>query len=126
MQSHVGRLATICVVAVLLLTDCLATPARAADAVEDFYKGKQIRLIVSTPAGGIFDTLARLMARHWGNFIPGHPTIVVENMPGASGLNAANYVANSGAKDGTVVASTQSSVPMAEIMGKEGVRFKAN
>ena len=113
-------------VATALLLVGIAATAEAADPVADFYKGKQIRLLVSTPAGGIYDTLGRLMARHWGRLIPGNPTIVVENMPGASGLTAANYLANSAPRDGTVVVSAQSSVPLAEVLGKEGVRFKAN
>lgn len=102
----------------------IASAAQAADAVEDFYKGKQIRLIVSTSSGGLYDTFARLMARHWGKYIPGRPNIVVENMPGASGIIAANFVANAAARDGTVIASVQSNVPTADALRMEGVRFK--
>jgi tripartite-type tricarboxylate transporter receptor subunit TctC len=97
-----------------------------ADAVEDFYKGKTVKIVVSTSAGGLYDTFARLMARHWGKYIPGHPTIVVENMSGASGLTGANFVANTAPKDGTVLGSVQSNIPTAEALKMDGVRFHAN
>ena len=97
---------------------------QAADAVEDFYKGKQIRLIVGTSSGGLYDVFARLMARHWGNYIRGQPTIVVQNMPGAAGLTAANFVANSAPRDGSVIAAVQSNVPTADALRMEGARFK--
>ena len=126
MRNHVVWPAIVRTLAVVAALAGVATTAAAADAVEDFYKGKQIRLIVGSTPGGIFDNLGRLMARHMGKFIPGHPAIVVENLPGASSLTAANYVVNSAPRDGTVIASVLSSAPLAETMGKEGVRFKAN
>ena len=123
MRSHWVRTSSARGVAVFFLTILSAT-SWAADAVEDFYKGRQIRLIVSTSSGGLYDTFARLMGRHWGKYIPGHPTIVVENMPGASGLVAANFMANSAPRDGTVIAAVQSNVPTADALRMEGTRFK--
>ncbi len=103
-----------------------AFPTQAsADAVEDFYKGKKIRLICSSSPGGLYDTFSRLMARHWGKYIPGQPALVVENMPGAGGLTAANFVANSAPRDGTVITGVQSNVPTADALRMDGVRFKA-
>jgi tripartite-type tricarboxylate transporter receptor subunit TctC len=83
----------------------------AAETVEQFYRGKQIRLIVSTDIGGAYDTYARLLAQVMKDHIPGNPSIIVQNMPGASGLKAANYIYNAAPRDGTVIAGTYSSVP---------------
>ena len=75
--------------------------ALAAEDAANFYKGKQIRLIVSTDAGGAYDTYARLMAQVLKDHIPGHPGIVIQNMPGASGLKTANYIYASAPRDGS-------------------------
>lgn len=71
---------------------CLALGASSAfaDAVADFYAGKVVRLVVATPPGGPYDNYARLLARHLGRHVPGNPTIVVENMSGATGMMAAS------------------------------------
>ena len=67
----------------LLAGLCTVTAAAAQDAVADFFKGKQINIIVGSSAGGGYDTYARLLARYFGNHIPGNPSVVVQNMPGA-------------------------------------------
>lgn len=77
--------------------------AGAAGAADDFYEGKKIRLIVSSSPGGGNDTYSRLLARHIGNHIPGNPSIIVQNMPGAGGLRAASYLYNKARRDGTVM-----------------------
>ena len=69
----------------------------------DFYEGKKIRLIVSSSPGGGNDTYSRLLARHLGRNIPGNPTIIVQNMPGAGGVRAASYLYNKARRDGTVM-----------------------
>lgn len=74
-----------------------------AHAESDFYKGKKIRFIVSSTPGGGNDTYTRLIARHISKHIPGNPTIVVQNMPGAGGLLAAQYLGQKARRDGTVV-----------------------
>jgi tripartite-type tricarboxylate transporter receptor subunit TctC len=102
-----------------------AAPA-AADDIEKFYQGKRIQLIVGSGAGGGYDTYARQVARHLGRFIPGAPVFVVQNMPGAGGVVAANYVANVAPKDGTVINATQREVPLIQLMGQQGARFKAS
>src|SRR5689334_15878729 len=81
-----------------------AGPA-AADAISDFYTGKQITLIISTGVGGGIDANARLVARHWGDHIPGKPTIVPKNMTGAGHLQATNFMYNVAPKDGTTIAA---------------------
>jgi tripartite-type tricarboxylate transporter receptor subunit TctC len=78
----------------------LAVPAQA-DEVADFYKGKRVNLIVSYGPGGGYDVYARVLARHIGRHIPGNPSIVVQNMPGAGSLRGANYLYNVAPKDGT-------------------------
>ncbi len=82
----------------------VATPARAAEGVENFYHGKTIHFIVGFGAGGgSFDAYARLAARYMPDHIPGHPSVIVQNMPGAGSLNALNYVMHSAPRDGTVI-----------------------
>ena len=86
-----------------------AAPATKGDtaAIEEFYKGKTIRIVVGFAAGGGYDTYARLIARHMPKYIPGNPNIVVENQGGAGSLLAANTVYKSGAKDGTAIVHFQ-------------------
>jgi tripartite-type tricarboxylate transporter receptor subunit TctC len=102
-----------------------AALAQAADPVADFYKkNSQIRLLVSSEAGGGYDSYARLLARHMGKFIPGNPTFVVQNMPGAGGMVAANNLYNVAPKDGTVIAQVQRLVPFAPFMNEPGPQFE--
>jgi tripartite-type tricarboxylate transporter receptor subunit TctC len=119
-QTH----ARIAPLACSLLAGCLIAGTVHA---EDFYRGKQLKLIVGSDAGGGYDAYARLLARHWPNFIPGQPTIVVQNMPGASSMRALNEVANNAPKDGTVVAAVQNNIafePLLNISGSnENARF---
>ncbi len=74
-----------------------------ADAVSDFYQGKQIRFIVRTPPGGDYDQYTRLFARFMGRHIPGNPALIPVNMPGGGGITAANYMAQIAPRDGTVI-----------------------
>src|SRR3954468_7898526 len=87
---------------------CLAMNAAAAqDAVEAFYRGKTVPITVGSAVGGGFDAYARLVGRHLGRFIPGNPTIVVQNVPGAGSNKAGSYVALQAPKDGTVIGGVQ-------------------
>ena len=95
-------LAAAVVAAMLLLT----APAAAQDPIADFYRGKSIRFIIGAISGGGNDTYARLVGRHLGKYIPGNPTIVPVNMPGASGHVSAAHIYNVAAKDGTVMGTT--------------------
>ena len=72
----------------------MAAGPAAGDEIADFYKGNTITMTVGSPAGGGYDIYARLLSRHLGKFIPGNPTIVVQNRPGAASVNAANHVYN--------------------------------
>ena len=80
----------------------LAAGATQAQSVADFYKGKQLQLVIASPTGDIDDLLARLVAKHMVRHIPGNPTIVPVNMPGAGTVVGANHLFNVAAKDGTV------------------------
>jgi tripartite-type tricarboxylate transporter receptor subunit TctC len=76
-------------------------------AIEEFYRGKTVKIVVGLAAGGGFDTYARLIARHLPKYLPGSPTVIVENQVGAGSLIAANSVYKTGAKDGTVLVHFQ-------------------
>src|SRR5438067_1674794 len=85
-DSHMGRIQLR--IAAAMIIAGLALPAQA----QDYFKGRTVRLIVATPPGGGYDSYGRLVARHLGEHLPGHPTIVVINMPGASGMNATSWL----------------------------------
>ena len=109
---------------VLALFLCGAGSAGAAD----FYKGKKIRLIVSSSPGGGNDTYSRLLARHLGRNIPGNPSIIVQNMPGAGGVRAASYLYNKARRDGTVMEQINWGVWNWQVVGdkKRGGQFDFN
>jgi tripartite-type tricarboxylate transporter receptor subunit TctC len=86
----------------LLLAIGAMLPAASASA-QDFYKGKTLTIVVGFTPGGGFDINARLLARHIGRYIPGNPTVVVQNLPGAAGLNSVQYLDTAAPKDGTVI-----------------------
>jgi tripartite-type tricarboxylate transporter receptor subunit TctC len=94
-----------------LLLSCAVTQAARADAVEDFYKGKTISMAIAHSAGGGYDLYGRLLARYWRKHIPGHPTIVPQQMTGAGGLRVVNYLYSAAPKDGTVIGTFSRSLP---------------
>jgi tripartite-type tricarboxylate transporter receptor subunit TctC len=98
--------------------------ARGADG--DFYEGKQIQLICSSEPGAVYDVYARLLAKYMPNYIPGQPTMIVQNMPGAGGLKATNYIANIAPRDGTVFVGTISGIPTSALMTPELAKFDVN
>jgi tripartite-type tricarboxylate transporter receptor subunit TctC len=108
----VGRLCAILFAAILF-----GAPAAHADSVADFYKGKQVRIIVGYGAGGGYDVYARLLARYIGKYIPGNPTVLVQNMPGAASLVSANYLYGVAPKDGTVFGTFDRGLPLMAIVG---------
>jgi tripartite-type tricarboxylate transporter receptor subunit TctC len=109
------------VAALLLLVVLGPMPANA----DDEFKGKTIRLVVGTPPGGGYDTYGRLLARHLGEHLPGHPTVIVVNMAGASGMNAVTWLYSQAPRDGTVIATFNKSMPFYQALGQHGARFKA-
>lgn len=99
--------------------------AAAAD-VGSFYRGNTLRIVVGYGAGGGFDVYARIVARHIGKHIPGKPSVMVENMPGAGGLVAANALYNARPKDGTVIAHLLGELALLQILGYPTAKFVAN
>src|ERR1700729_3782523 len=98
--------------AVLVTTLLLAlTHASVADDVENFYRGRTLTVVISYSVGGGYDLYARALARYLGKYIPGHPNIVPENMPGAGGLRASNYLYAAAPKDGSVIGTFSRSIP---------------
>jgi tripartite-type tricarboxylate transporter receptor subunit TctC len=101
----------------------LAQPA-AAQTVEEFYKGKALTLVVGNGPGGGFDVFGRLLARYIGRYVPGNPSVVVQNMPGAGSLVAANYLYNVAPKDGTTFGLIARNMPLLGLLGNNSnVRF---
>jgi tripartite-type tricarboxylate transporter receptor subunit TctC len=110
--------------AVLAAVAALGTGSSAA--TDDFYAGKQIRLIVSSAPGGVYDVFGRLVARFFPAHLLGHPTVVVQNMPGAGGLKAANYLFNGAPRDGSVIAGVHNGIPTAPIEEPAQAHFDVN
>jgi tripartite-type tricarboxylate transporter receptor subunit TctC len=94
-------------------------------AVASFYKGKTVRMVVGFAPGGGFDSYARLLAKHMPRHIPGNPTMIVENKPGAASMVAANSVYNLDPKDGTVIANISEGLVLQQAMGLDGIQFDA-
>ena len=95
----------------------LCLPLMSASAQDaDFYKGKTLTVVIGTEPGGPYDTYARLFARHLPKQLPGQPTVIATNTPGAGSENAATYVAKIAPKDGTVIAATFASQPLNPIL----------
>jgi tripartite-type tricarboxylate transporter receptor subunit TctC len=106
---------------------CLANaPARAQDTVADFFRGKQINIIVGSSAGGGYDTYARLIARYFSSHMPGNPEVVVQNMPGAGSAKAAGYVNSVAPKDGTAIAAVFPGVILDPLIGDVQVQYDPN
>src|SRR3954468_23443735 len=101
----------------------LAASAAVAQPADKFYEGKTIRIIVALGAGGDYDNYARLAARYLGKHIPGSPTVIVQNMPGAGGLLAANHLANVAPKDGTVIGALHANTTLAQVTAAPNVEY---
>jgi tripartite-type tricarboxylate transporter receptor subunit TctC len=93
-----------------------ATPA-CADAVADFYAGKQIRFIIRSGVGGSYDSYSRLLGKHISKHIPGRPSVIPINMPGGGGIRAANYVAKIAPQDGTILTIVSQGLPVDQALG---------
>lgn len=99
--------------------------ANISFAQTNFYEGKTIRIIVGFSAGGGYDALARMLSRHMGKYIPGHPTIIVENMTGAGSLLAANHIYRAAKPDGLTFGHFSGGFAFNQVMGQPGVEFDA-
>ncbi len=101
---------------------CAFAPALAQEDVAAFYKGKQLRFMVGSAAGGGYDLFARIVARHIVGHIPGNPTIIVQNQPAAGGVVMTNQLYGQGPKDGTVVGIPTNGIPTAPLL-QSGTQF---
>lgn len=113
-------------VALMIGVGLAAAPAAAQQSVAGFYRGKAVGLNIGYGAGGGYDTYGRVLARHFGKHIPGNPTVVPKNMPGAGALKAANYIYNSAPKDGTELGLVASSTLMEPLLGNDQAQFDAS
>jgi tripartite-type tricarboxylate transporter receptor subunit TctC len=100
-----------------------ALAVTSAQAQQPFYEGKTITVITSTGAGGGYDITARLVARHMPKYIPGNPTMVVQNMPGGGNVLATNHMYSIAPKDGTVIATLHNAIPLHQVLDGHGVRY---
>ena len=101
-------------------------PQRAmAQSVADFYRGKTVSVILGYPGGGSNGIYARAIARHIGKYIPGNPTVIFRSMPGAGSLVAANHLFHVAPKDGTALGFIAATIPLEELLGVAGAKFKS-
>jgi tripartite-type tricarboxylate transporter receptor subunit TctC len=113
-----------------LISFCLLFAATAiqtarADSVEDFYHGKTISLVVGSSPGGGYDALSRVVARFLGKHIPGNPSVIVRNMPGAGGILATGFIANVAPRDGLTIASVLANTPFEPLLGTKEANYDA-
>ena len=118
--EHMGRSARLFLSLFIFLS--LALPASSQ---EPFYKGKTIRIIVGLSPGGGYDLWARIIARHIGKHIPGQPTVIVDNMPGAGSIIAANHVYRSAKPDGLTIGHVSGNIFLNQVFKQPGIEFDA-
>ena len=115
-----NRLRAFALAALGIAVSCVPASAQTGD---DFYKGKQLSVMIGYGVGGSDDLWARLIARHIGDYIPGHPTVIAVNAPGAGSLLLANQITNTQPKDGTVIGLINRGIPFEPLLGGISVRF---
>ncbi len=121
-HHEVPRRSAAALVAVFFIA-AMAAPPAAAQGVADFYRGKQITFMVGSSPGGGYDAIARLVARHIVNHIPGNPGVVVQNTPGGGSLTMTNRITRVAPQDGTVVGLVQRGVLLAQLTKQANVQF---
>lgn len=110
----------------IILLLCVAVlSTTTAGAQEPFFKGKTVRVIVGFSPGGAFDVYSRVISRHIGKHIEGNPAVMVENMPGAGSLTAANYLYKVAKPDGLTIGNFIGSVLMGQLLDQPGIEFDA-
>jgi hypothetical protein len=108
-----------------ILAALLVVTQTPAQAQADFYKGKTVNVVVGARAVGSLSLSAQILARHWGRYIPGNPTVVLRQMPGGAHLNATNHVFNVAEPDGLTILAANPQVAMAQLFKMPAVRFDA-
>jgi tripartite-type tricarboxylate transporter receptor subunit TctC len=99
-----------------------AIPA-GADPVEDFYKGRTVTVLIGAPPGGSYDVTGRVIAKHMGKHLPGKPTLIPQNMPGAGQLLVTNFLYNNAAKDGSVFGIFARGMALEPLIGNDNAKF---
>jgi len=107
------------------LSQVFMLPSVAAAQVDDFFRGKTITIIIPIGPGGAYDAYARLVSRHLIKHLPGNPTMIARNMPGAGGVIASNYVYNSAPQDGTTLTIITSSFANEQVSGNPQIKYDA-
>jgi tripartite-type tricarboxylate transporter receptor subunit TctC len=110
---------------VLVTMAALSGEAASADSVADFYQGKRITILVGAAPGPAYDLYARMLAGHIGKYIPGNPSFIVRNMPGAGGMVALNSLYNQGPQDGTALITLHIALPLEQALGNKAVHYDA-
>lgn len=123
-MSVSGRVAITLATLTLAAGTGFLSPA-AADEVTDFYRGRQIQLVIGHEVGGGYDVYARLVGRHMGKHLPGNPRIIPQNMLGAGSRAAANWLYRVAPRDGSVFGMTAQTTPLDEALKQESVAFKS-
>ncbi len=101
----------------------IMSASMAAAAQSPYYQGKQIKVVVGFTTGGFYDRWARLMARHMPKYLPGNPTLLVQNMPGAGSLTATNYVYTVAKPDGLTIGWPSNGIYLDQLVGRKEVQF---
>jgi tripartite-type tricarboxylate transporter receptor subunit TctC len=122
MKARLMQVWRLCAFALL---PALLAHAAAAQSPEPYYKGRTITIFSGFTPGGSYDYYSRLLARHLGRHLAGQPSLVVQTMPGAGGLNAANHLFNNAARDGTVIGILSQTLAIEEAMGAPRIQYKA-
>jgi len=117
MRASAGLLAAFLALAVVI--------SARADEVADFYRGRSVTLFIGYSAGGGYDAYGRVLARHLGKHIPGGPSVVVQNMPGAGSLRCANFLYNLAPRDGTAIGHFSRGLAMEPLIGTSPTQFDA-
>ncbi len=120
----IGRIGA--TVAALAAFAALANAGAKAQSAAEFYAGRSIELEIGYSVGGGYDLYARLLARHLGDHIPGHPTIVPKNMEGAASLRLANYLYTAAPRDGTVIGAISRGAAFDPLLNEKGAQFDAS
>jgi tripartite-type tricarboxylate transporter receptor subunit TctC len=110
--------------ALAVILAAVTSPTRA-DSVEDFYRGRSITLLIGYSPGGSYDSTGRVLAHFMGRYIPGNPSLVPQNMPGAGTLNLVNYLYNVSPKDGTAFGIFARGMAMEPLIGGTNTKFDA-
>lgn len=113
------------VVCAVLLSAPASAQSQSQSDIAAFYKGKTLSMVVGYPPGGSNDLYTRTLAQHIGKHIPGHPTMVLRNMPGGGSLVAANWMYNVAPKDGTTLALVAGTIPLESVLGASGAKLNA-